>query len=276
MTTIEDKKEMSFWDHLEELRWVFFRTAIALIAFAIVGFIFMPYIFQHVVMAPTNSDFILYRALCTISGKVSTSILPDFCNDNFHVDIININLASQFFTHITCSFWFAFILACPYLVFEVWRFISPALYNHEKKEVRVAFFFGTIMFFIGCAAGYLLVFPMTFRFLAEYQLSDMIRNQISLTSYMDNFFMLILIMGLMFELPLVSWLLSKLGLVTKTLFRKYRRHAVVVLMILAAIITPSGDPFTLAVVFFPLYILYEISCFFVKDGKKIEEEVSVE
>ncbi|KAA6314857.1 Sec-independent protein translocase protein TatC [termite gut metagenome] len=128
------------------------------------------------------------------------------------------------------------------------------------------------MFFLGCFVGYLLVFPMTLRFLAGYQLSDMIKNQISLDSYMDNFLMLIFIMGIVFELPLLSWLLSKLGLLNRSFFKKYRRHAVVALLILSAVITPSGDPFTLSVVFIPLYLLYELSSFFVKAAPKEENE----
>ncbi|KAA6314211.1 Sec-independent protein translocase protein TatC, partial [termite gut metagenome] len=166
----------------------------------------------------------------------------------------------------------ALILTFPYLAFELWRFISPALYADEKKNIKWVFMFGTVMFFLGCFVGYLLVFPMTLRFLAGYQLSDMIKNQISLDSYMDNFLMLIFIMGIVFELPLLSWLLSKLGLLNRSFFKKYRRHAVVALLILAAVITPSGDPFTLSVVFIPLYFLYELSSFFVKAVPKEENE----
>ena len=254
---------MTFWEHLEELRWVLFRIAGVLLVFMILSFIFMPYLFDKYVLAPTTSDFFLYRWFCAVGGSIS--FLPDFCNDNYHVDIININVASQFFTHISTSFWVALLLAFPYLVFEAWRFISPALYSHEKKSSAWAFVFGTGMFFIGCAVGYMLVFPLTFRFLTEYQLSESITNQISLNSYMGNFMMLVFIMGIVFELPLLAWLLSKLGLVTKSFFRKYRKYAVVILLVLAAVITPSGDPFTLMVVFLPLYLLYELSILFVKE-----------
>ena len=257
---------MSFWDHLEELRWTLLRSIIALVLFTIIGFFFMPYLFDNVVMAPRNSSFFLYEYLCKISSHVS--LLPDFCDSDFYVDVINIKLASQFFTHMSTSFWLALILTCPYLIFELWRFISPALYDSEKKSVRWVFLFGTIMFFIGCAVGYAIVFPMTLRFLYTYQLSETIVNQISLDSYMDNFVMLIFIMGLVFELPLVSWLLSQLGIMTRSFFKKYRRHAVVLLLILAAIITPSSDPFTLSVVFIPLYLLYEMSSFLVKPDKQ--------
>lgn len=265
-----DNKEMTFWDHLEDFRWTLIRSLGALIVFAIIGFAFMPYLYDKVVMAPTRSDFFLYQYICKISSVIS--ILPDFCNKDFHVDIINIKLASQFFRHMTTSFWLALILTFPYLVFEVWRFISPALYQEEKKSMRLVFVFGTVMFFIGCAVGYSLVFPMTLRFLADYQLSESIINQISLDSYMDNFLMLIFVMGIVFELPLVAWLLSKLGFLNRSFFKKYRRHAIVGLLVAAAIITPSGDPFTLSVVFFPLYFLWELSSFFVKPAPIVEED----
>jgi len=257
------EKEMTFWEHLEELRWVLVRVAIVLVVLMILSFIFMPFLFDRFVLAPTTSDFFLYRLFCKVSGDFF--LLPDFCNDDFHVDIINIHVASQLMTHLSTSFWFAFVLAFPYLIFQIWKFVSPALYSNEKKSVGWAFTFGTLMFFVGCAVGYVFVFPLTFRFLTEYQLSEAITNQIALHSYIGNFLTLIFVMGIVFELPLLSWLLSKLGLVTKSFFRNYRRHAIVILLILAAFITPSGDPFTLMVVFLPLYLLYELSILIVKE-----------
>ena len=262
--------EMSFWDHLEELRWTLFRTVLALFVFAIGGFVAMPYLFDNVILAPCSSDFIMYREMCKLSQHFS--FMPDFCNDTFHVDIVNIKLASQFFTHMTTSFWLAVLLAFPYMMYEVWRFISPALYENEKKNVRWVFLFGNIMFFIGCSVGYFLVFPMTLRFLATYQLSAQIVEQVSLDSYMDNFLMLVFIMGVVFEMPLVSWLLSQIGLLHKSFFHKYRRHAIVALLVGAAFITPSSDPFTLSIVFIPLYLLYELSAFFVKKDPIVEED----
>ena len=262
--------EMSFWDHLEELRWSLFRTDLALFVFAIGGFVAMPYLFDNVILAPCSSDFIMYREMCKLSQHFS--FMPDFCNDTFHVDIVNIKLASQFFTHMTTSFWLAVLLAFPYMMYEVWRFISPALYENEKKNVRWVFLFGNIMFFIGCSVGYFLVFPMTLRFLATYQLSAQIVEQVSLDSYMDNFLMLVFIMGVVFEMPLVSWLLSQIGLLHKSFFHKYRRHAIVALLVGAAFITPSSDPFTLGIVFIPLYLLYELSAFFVKKDPIVEED----
>ena len=202
-------------------------------------------------------------------------IFPDFCDESFTIDMINIDLTAQFFRHLSTSFWVAIIFICPYILFEVWRFVAPALYENEKKNVRWVFLFGSIMFFIGCLVGYSVIFPMALRFLYTYSLSDVIHNQLSLDSYMDNFLILVLVMGLVFEMPLVSWLLSQFGILRKSFFRQYRRHAIVVLLIAAAIITPTGDPFTLALVFFPLFGLYELSIFFVKADATDEDEVSL-
>ncbi|MDR1344669.1 MAG: twin-arginine translocase subunit TatC [Tannerellaceae bacterium] len=264
--------EMSFWDHLEELRWTLFRSILALLIFAIGFFAFMRGengIFNAFIMGPTRGDFITYRLICTVGSYFS--VLNEFCDTAFRISLINIKLATQFFTHMTTSFWLSLVCTFPYLMFEVWRFIRPALYENEKKSVRWVFLFGTVMFFIGCAIGYFMVFPMTLRFLATYQISEAIEEQVSLDSYMDNFLMLIFIMGIIFEMPLVSWLLSKLGLLKRSFFARYRRHAIVVLLMLAALITPSGDPFTLSLVFIPLYSLYELSAFFVKPAPKEEE-----
>jgi len=265
--------EMSFWDHLEDLRWTILRSLAALFVFMIGLFAFMRGengLFDGVIMAPTRGDFITYQLFCkagTFFGVVS-----DFCDTTFRIHIFNIKLASQFFTHMTTSFWLALVMTFPYLMFEIWKFIRPALYDNEQKSVSLVFMFGTGMFFLGCAVGYFMVFPVTLRFLATYQISEAIQEQVSLESYMDNFLMLIFIMGIMFEMPLLSWLLSKLGLINRSLFHKYRRHAVVVLLVLAAFITPSGDPFTLMIVFIPLYFLYELSAFFVKPAPPEEDD----
>ena len=183
-----EEKEMTFWDHLEALRWMLVRVVAVLFIFMVVCFCAMPYLFDHVVLAPTSSDFPLYRWLSRL-GSLGP-FFPDFSNDNYHVDIININVASQFLTHISTSFWFALVLMFPYLVFEVWRFVQPALFDNERRSVGWAFLFGTCMFFLGCLLGYSVVFPFTFRFLTEYQLSAAITNQISLNSYMGNFLMM--------------------------------------------------------------------------------------
>ena len=266
---------MSFWQHLEALRWVLMR--IVIVYFILVGICFaaMPHIFNSVILGPTSSDFILYRWLSGLGGD--GTFFPDFSGE-FKVDIINVKLASQFITHITTSFCLAFLLIFPYLVSEVWMFVRPALYDGEKRSVLALLFFGVPMFYLGCSTGYFIVFPFTFRFLAEYQLSEDISNMISLNSYIDNFTMLIFVMGIVFELPFVTWILSRMGLVTAAFLRQYRRHAVVVLLVLAAIITPTGDPFTLMVVFVPLFLLYELSILLARrktDADEEEEETSL-
>lgn len=250
---------MSFWDHLEELRWAIFRILICMVLCMIVTFWAMPHIFDQFILAPTSNDFFVYRGLQEIShGMISF-------DPNFSVQIININVASQFMTHIQTSISLAGIMSFPYIIYEIWKFIEPALFENEIKHLRPAFVGGTFMFFLGCAVGYFLVFPFTFRFLMEYELSPSIQNQINLSSYIGNFTMLILVMGIVFEMPLLAWLLSQLGILHKSFLREYQKHAVVVLLVSAAIITPSGDPFTLMLVFIPLYLLYQLSIWVVKE-----------
>ena len=264
----EQEGAMSFWDHLEVLRWALFRSACVLAVVMIGTFIAMPYIFDSFILAPTSNDFFTYRWLNVIGGGIV------HLSQDFEVQIININVASQFMTHISTSISLAAVIAFPYFIWEIWKFIEPALFEDEVKHLKPAFLGGTIMFYIGCTIGYTLVFPFTFRFLVEYNLSPNITNQINLQSYIDNFTMLILVMGIVFEMPLLAWLLSLLGILKKSFLREYKRHAIVVLLISAAIITPSGDPFTLMLVFIPLYVLYELSILVVRD--KPEEDTEQE
>lgn len=267
------EKELTFWDHLDELRIMLFRIIAVLLVLGIGYFIAMPWIFENIVMAPCHNDFIFYQFLHWIGDKLN--LTGDFFTQYFEVKLININLAAPFFIHISTSVWMAVITVAPYILFEIWRFISPALYTNERKGVKKALTIGAGMFFIGVLLGYFMVYPLTLRFLSTYQLSTAIENQISLNSYIDNFMMLILCMGLAFELPLVTWLLSLLGLINRAFLRKYRRHAAVLIVFIAAIITPTGDPFTLTAVALPLYLLYELSILMIKD-KEREEEREVE
>lgn len=258
---------MSFWDHIEVLRWAIFRVACCLCIMLVFTFWAMPYIFDQFILAPTNNSFFVYRWITELShGAISF-------DPNFKVDIININVASQFMTHITTSIYLAAILTFPYIMYEIWKFIEPALFDEEIKHIKPAFIGGTLMFYIGCALGYLLIFPFTFRFLMEYELSPEIVNQINLSSYIENFSMLIIVMGIVFEMPLLAWLLSVLGVLRRNILRQYRRHAIVGLLVAAAFITPSSDPFTLMLVFLPLFTLYELSILVVK---KDEEETAEE
>ena len=261
----EKLQEMSFWDHIDALRSVLVRIVVVLVVAAVGLFCLMPTIFDSVILAPCHGDFVLYRLFERITASVSW--LPKFTTDGFHVDLINIKLASQFFIHMTTSFWLALVLTFPFVLYQLWTFIAPALYPNEKRGVKIAFFIGCLMFFLGVAVGYFIVFPVTLRFLADYHVSQLVPNQISLDSYMDTFLMLIFVMGIIFELPLLAWLLGVLGVLRRSFFRTYRRHAVVALLVLAAIITPTGDPFTLSIVFLPIYMLYEVSAYLVPNTK---------
>lgn len=261
------EKVQTFWDHLEELRQVLFRLIGVWFLLAVGYFIAMPYLFDQVILAPCHNDFIFYDLLRYIGRTFDMS--DDFFTREFHVKLININLAAPFFIHMSTAFWMSVVTAMPYIFFEVWRFVCPALYPNERKGVKKALIIGTVMFFIGVLLGYFMVYPLTLRFLSTYELSAEIQNQISLNSYIDNFMMLILCMGLAFELPLVTWMLSLLGVVNKSFLRKYRRHAIIIIVFVAAVITPTGDPFTLSVVSIPLCLLYELSILMIKDKKEI-------
>lgn len=265
-------KELTFWDHLDELRKVLIRVLVVWFVLAVAYFVAMPWLFDRVILAPCNNDFIFYDLLRFIGEKLD--LRDEFFTQEFHVKLVNINLAAPFLIHMSTAFWMSVVTAMPYLFYEVWRFISPALYPNEMRGVRKAMAIGTVMFFVGVLLGYFMVYPLTLRFLSTYQLSGLIENQISLNSYIDNFMMLNLCMGAAFELPLLAWLLSLLGLVNKAFLRKYRRHAAVVIVILAAVITPTGDPFTLSVVAIPLYLLYELSILMIKDRKEETENIS--
>ena len=257
----EKLQEMSFWDHIDALRSVVIRMVVVLVAVMLALFFVMPTIFDAVILAPCHGDFVLYRLFERMTSSVPW--LPQFTAQGFEVELINIKLASQFFIHMSSSFWLALVLTFPLMLYFLWTFIAPALYPGEKRGVKLAFFIGCVMFFVGVAVGYFVVFPVTLRFLADYHVSQMVPNQISLDSYMDTFLMLIFVMGIIFELPLLAWLMGNLGVLTRSFFTTYRRHAVVVLLVLAAFITPTGDPFTLMVVFLPIYLLYELSAFLV-------------
>lgn len=256
-------KELTFWDHLEVLRRALIRILAVWAVLAVGYFLAMPWLFDHVVLAPCSDGFVFYDLLRWLGRELD--LRDEFFTQQFHVRLVNINLAAPFFVHMSTAFWMSVVTAAPYLFYEVWRFVRPALYPAEARGVRKALALGTVMFFLGVLLGYFMVYPLTLRFLYTYQLSAEIENQISLNSYIDNFMMLILCMGLAFELPLLTWLLSLLGVVHKGLLRKYRRHAIVLIVILAAVITPTGDPFTLAVVAIPLWLLYELGILMVRD-----------
>ena len=265
-----EDRELTFWEHLDVLRWALARIVGFWFLLAIGFFIAMPYIFDPVIMGPCHDNFVFYGFLRKIGEMFN--LTGDFFTQRFDIKLQNINLAAPFFVHLTTSFVLSIVILVPYIFWEIWLFIRPALYPNEAAGVRKALLLGNVMFYVGMAVGYFMVYPLALRFLSTYDLSDNIDTLISLNSYIDNFMMLILAMGIAFELPLVTWLLSLFGLLTRSTLREYRRHAIVVIVIAAAIITPTGDPFTLTAVALPLYALYELSIFMIKESKDEDDE----
>lgn len=267
----EQQKVLTFWDHLEELRHVLFRIAVAVVLLMLIAFLFKEELFA-IVLAPKNADFVIYHLFCRIADAVS---IPSLCPEAFYVKIINTQLAAQFITHMSVAFYAGFLLSSPYIIYQLFRFVSPALYENEKKYSTHVIGWGYILFMMGVLLNYFLIFPLTFRFLATYQVSAEVENTIILSSYMDTLMMMNLMMGIVFEIPILCWLFAKLGFLTAGFMKRYRRHAVVIIFVIGAIITPTSDVFTLMMVSLPMYLLYEISIWVVgrTEKKRLAEPV---
>lgn len=263
------ESEMTFWDHLDDLRKTLFRIASFVGIASLVFFAFMKSIFDHVILAPTRNDFYLYQWFNEISKK--SSYFPDFITGTFQVKVININLASQFLVHLTSSLWFALVFSFPFVIYQFFLFVKPGLYSHERKNAGKVFFFGNILFYLGVAVGYFLLFPLTLRYLAGYRLSVFIEQSVSLDSYMNTFLMVCFFMGLVFELPILAWFLSQIGILNREFFNKYRKHTFFTLFVFVAIFSPTGDPLTIMLFFIPIYSLWELSALVVKK-KPVEVE----
>ena len=246
--------EMSFLDHLEALRWHLVRSAVAIVVFAIAAFVNKEFVFDKVILAAKNPDFLTYRALCKLSERFDI----DFCIREVPFNLINIDISGQFTTHIYVSFITGFVLAFPYFLWELWRFIKPALSPKERKHSSGVVFFSSILFLTGVAFGYYIISPLSINFLGSYQISDQVSNQINLNSFISTVTMLTLSSGVVFELPIVIYFLSKLGIVTPAFLKTYRRHSMVIILIIAAIITPSPDVTSQILVAIPLFLLYEV------------------
>lgn len=242
----------SFWDHLDELRTCLIRIIIVVLVGAIVAFAMKTEVFS-IVLAPTKSDFITYRWFSQF-GDIA----------DFNLNLINTQLTSQFSVHMQVSIIIGIICVSPYILYSIFAFVSPALYENERKYARLLVVAGYIMFMIGVALCYFLIFPLTIRFLGDYQVSDDVANIITLSSYIDTLTMLTLMLGIVFELPILCMLLGKMGILTADFMKEYRRHAIVIILIVAAIITPTTDVMTLMLVTLPIYLLYEISILAVK------------
>lgn len=250
-------EKSGFWSHVLELRRMLLRVALILGVTFVGMFVAMPWIFDNIIMAPLQGDFPTYALFQRLAGGVAL-----FQNDG-DLTLININLGTQLLTQMSASMWVGLTVMFPVVLYQVWLFVRPGLYEHERRGATRAFLMGNAMFYLGLAVAYFLVFPLTLRFLAGYQLSGAIENTITLDSYMDTFYLLCIAFGLVFEMPLLAWLLGRVGVLSRKFFSRYRRHAVLGLLILAALITPTGDPITLFIVFVPLYALWEFSAWLV-------------
>lgn len=249
----KNQNEMSFLDHLEVLRWHLIRSILAIILFAILAFIFHGIIFDIILLAPKTPDFITNQLLCKLGNYMGTDVL---CINAKPFQIINIKMAGQFSTHISVSLVIGLVLGFPYLFYEFWRFIEPALYENEKKNSRGAVFFSSFLFLLGVLFGYYVITPLSVHFLGSYNVSEQVLNQINLGSYISTLTSVVLASGIIFELPILILFLSKAGLITPAFLKKYRKHSIVLILILSAIITPP-DIFSQVLVSLPLAILYE-------------------
>ncbi|MDE7350574.1 MAG: twin-arginine translocase subunit TatC [Muribaculaceae bacterium] len=244
---------MTFWDHLDVLRGVILRCLAVVLLFTVIAFCLKEEIF-NVVLAPKSPDFILYRLLSQLSEKLGFNVV-----ETFDVALINTGLAQQFMIHMKTAFCVGLIVASPYLLHQIFCFVSPGLYEKERKYSVRLLAGGYMMFLVGVALSYFIIFPLTFRFLGTYQVSAEVTNLISLDSYMSVLIMLCLFMGIMCELPVLSYIATKAGIIDSGFLKKYRRHAILVILIVCAIITPTSDAFTLLIVSLPIWLLYEAS-----------------
>jgi len=250
----DTSQDMTFLEHLEALRWHLIRGVIAIGIFAVVAFIFHDFIFDKILLAPKKETFFTNIQLCRLGQWAD---MPSLCINNLPLQIINIKMAGQFVMHIGVSFALGFIVAFPILFWELWRFIKPALYTKEKKHAQGAVFYTSVLFIAGVLFGYFIIAPLSVHFLGSYSVSEEVTNQINLRSYIGTLTSVTLASGITFELPVLIYFFSRIGLITPSFLKKYRRHSIILILLLAATITPP-DVFSLFLVTLPLLLLYEV------------------
>lgn len=253
---IEDGTEMTFLEHLEELRWHLVRAIASIAVFAILAFIYIREIYDLVILGPSSPDFWTYRMMCKLSEKTG---FADLCVDKINFTLQSREVGGQFTMGLTASLMIGLLFAFPYAFWELWRFIMPGLRPSERRAARGAVFFVTTLFFSGVLFGYYVVSPLALNFLANFQLDPRIVNEFDITSYISTLATLTLGCGLTFQMPIAAFVLSKIGMLTPQFMRAYRRHALVVILIVAAVITPSPDIYSQILVAIPLALLYEVS-----------------
>ena len=253
----DTSSEMSFIDHLEELRWHLIRSVIAILIGAIVVFIFVRDIVDKILLAPTKSDFVTYGWFCKAGRALGLG--DSVCMGGVKVSFLSNQMTEQFISSFTIAFVGGFIVAFPYIFWEFWRFVKPALSEKETRRTTGIIFWVSILFFLGVLFGYFILTPFMVNFYFSYSLSPLIEIKPTFGDFLENLIYTTVGIGVLFQMPLLVMLLAKIGFVTAKFLRKYRRHAFVLILIAAAIITPSTDPFSLTIVTIPLYLLYEAS-----------------
>jgi sec-independent protein translocase protein TatC len=251
----DKQADMSFLGHLEVLRWTLVRSSLAIIAFGMIAFVMKDFIFNNILLAPKDPSFFTYRFLCNVSRQLGTDGL---CIDEIPFIVQSRTMAGQFSAHIWTSIAFGFIMAFPYIIWEVWKFIKPALYDNEKKHARSFIVITSFLFFLGILFGYYVITPLSINFLGSYRVADEVRNNFDLSSYTGLLKASCLSAGFIFELPIIIYFLTKMGLVTPEFLKEYRKYALVLVLILAAVITPP-DIISQVIVAIPMVILYEVS-----------------
>lgn len=261
----EEKSGLSFIDHLEALRWHLLRSFAAILILTVIAFLAKNIVFGMVILGPSKVDFVTYRWLCSLGDYLGISAL---CIDELPFTIQSRQMTGQFTMHMTSSLVVGFIVAFPYVFWEVWRFIAPGLYDQEKNAARGAVFFVSLLFFMGAFFGYFILSPLSINFLSNYQLDPSILNEFDISSYIGTLTMLVLASAIMFQLPVVVYFLAMSGLVTSSMLRSYRRHAIVVILILSAIITPP-DVVSQILIAMPILVLYEAG---IQIAKRLEKK----
>ena len=251
----DEPGEMSFLDHLEELRWHLIRSLIAIFVFAIAAFVSKGIIFGEIILGPSKPSFWTYRMLCNLSEILNSDAL---CISELPFIIQSRQMTGQFSMHITSSFVIGLICAFPYAFWEIWRFVKPGLYDKEKKAASGATFYVSLLFFMGVFFGYFVVTPISINFLSNYQIDPSILNEFDIISYVSTVTTLVLACALLFQLPIVVYFATKAGLVSSSLLKTYRKHSIIVILMLSAVLTPP-DPFSQVLIAIPLGLLYQLS-----------------
>lgn len=257
--TTNDKGEMSFWSHIDALRGHLFRSVVVVLVLAVALFCYPEFLYDKVLFGPLQNDFITYRAFCHLSHYLNMG--DQLCFGNYTFKLQSLGLADQFTSQMWVAFLGGVIVGAPYVLWEIWRFIKPALKEKEKSASTGFIFSATFLFLTGVFFSYFVIVPLTINFLGNYTVSAMVVNNFTFDSYISTVTTLTIAAGLVFELPVIVYFLTKFGLITPQFMRKYRKHAIVVILVVAAVITPSPDVTSQLLVAFPLYFLYEASIF---------------